>query len=159
MVGPTPTMGLFLVSNYKETLMDFAVQINSTKAKELARQFLRFNAVGILTVVLGVVVFFVMIYLGFNYVLALVGDYVVGAVFSYFANKKFTFKVQVRSNLAPILKTLMTYGLTLGLNVLLLGLAVEVCKLNIVLSQLVIICVLATLNFALFKWVVFREAL
>ena len=58
-------------------------------------------------------------------VLALAGDYAAGILFSYFMNKRYTFRVEVVSDAKPLSVTVLTYALTFGLNVLLLSLAVE----------------------------------
>lgn len=122
----------------------------------LVAQFFRFNLVGILTVILGTAVFLAMIFLGFNYVLALTGDYAAGIVFSYVMNKDYTFKAKVASHARPFAMTVLSYALTFLLNVLLLALAVEALDLNVVVSQIVIMALLSVLNFLMFKYLVFR---
>ncbi len=118
-------------------------------------EFLRFHVVGIGTLMVGTAVFLTMIGVGFGYVAALVGDYAVGILFSYFMNKKFTFKVQVKSDVVPLLVTVLSYLVTFALNVLLLSLAVETYGFNVVYSQVVIMLVLAIMNFLMFKFLVF----
>ncbi len=124
----------------------------------LVAQLIRFNFVGALTVFLGTAVFFGILALGLNYVVALAGDYGAGIIFSYMMNKRFTFGVQVESNAKPFAITVLTYFTTFLLNVVLLSMAVESLGINIVVSQIVIIFILAVLNFVMFKFVIFRNA-
>lgn len=119
-------------------------------------QFLRFNLVGIMTVVLGTLVFFVLVQLDVSYTIALVADYGAGSCFSYLMNKRYTFKVEIENETKPILLTVLTYAITFGLNLALLALAVEVFELHVFASQVVILTFLALLNFLLFKFVVFK---
>ena len=118
-------------------------------------EFLRFHVVGIGTLIVGTAVFLGMIAVGFGYVSALVGDYAAGILFSYFMNKKFTFRVQVKSDVVPLLVTVLGYLVTFLLNVLLLSLAVETYGRSIVYSQVVIMLMLAAMNFLMFKFLVF----
>lgn len=118
-------------------------------------ELLRFNLVGVGTLVVGTAVFLGMVAVGTGYVPALVGDYAAGIVFSYFMNKVFTFRVRVASDARPLLLTALGYIGTFVLNVLLLSVAVETWHFNVVYAQLVIMLLLAVLNFLLFKFLVF----
>jgi putative flippase GtrA len=125
------------------------------KGRTFVVEFLRFHVVGIGTLLIGTAVFLGMVGVGFGYVPALVGDYAAGILFSYFMNKKFTFRVQVRSDAVPLLITVLGYLVTFLLNVLLLALAVETYGFNVVYSQVVIMLVLAIMNFLMLKFLVF----
>ena len=118
-------------------------------------ELVRFHMVGAGTLVIGTAVFLGMVTAGFGYIPALVGDYAVGILFSYFMNKKFTFRVKVDSDALPLLVTVLTYFVTFLLNVLLLHLAVEVYGFNVIYAQVVIMLMLAIMNFLMFKFLVF----
>jgi putative flippase GtrA len=118
-------------------------------------ELLRFHLVGACTLLVGTAVFLVMVATGTGYVSALVGDYAAGIVFSYFMNKVFTFRVKVASDAKPLLATVLAYLLTFMLNVLLLSIAVETYGFNIVHAQLVIMLLLAVINFLMFKFIIF----
>jgi putative flippase GtrA len=126
-----------------------------SKGRTFVVEFLRFHVVGIGTLLVGTAIFVAMIALSFGYVPALVGDYAAGILFSYFMNKKFTFRVQVKSDVVPLLVTVLGYLVTFLLNVLLLSLAVETYGFNIVYSQIVIMLGLAIMNFLMLKFLVF----
>ena len=131
------------------TLADFKV---------LCVQILRFNIVGLTTVALGAAIFFALIWLNVSYVAALFFDYAAGAVFSYFANKNFTFRVKVDSEVSSFSKTVLVYFSSFLLNTLFLGFAVETLKFPVIESQIVIIFILAVVNFIVFRWVIFQAA-
>lgn len=128
------------------------------EGRVLVGQFLRFNLVGVLTVLLGTAVFLAMAAAGLDYIAALVGDYGAGIAFSYFMNKRYTFKAEVAHDAKPFALTLAAYAITFLLNAALLALAVDVLALDVMLSQLVIMGGLAMVNFVMFKFVVFRPA-
>lgn len=126
------------------------------KRRIFIKQFIIFNYVGALTIIIGTFVFVLMIALGFGYIISLVGDYTAGILFSYFMNKNYTFGVKLNSDLLPLVKTASMYIVSFMLNVILLKLCSEVYGYNIIYSQFVIIFVLALFNFMVFKLVIFR---
>ena len=128
-----------------------------SKRRAYIKQFIKFNFIGAATVIVGACVFILMIQLNFHYVAALVGDYTVGIVFSYFMNKKYTFQAKVSSDVVPLLKTISMYAVSFLLNYLMLAIASEVYGYHLVYSQIVIIFILAIFNFVVFKHLIFRE--
>jgi hypothetical protein len=61
--------------------------------RNLVVQFLRFNIVGIINTALTYIIFSTLVLIGIPFYLALAADYTFGIVFSFFANKKFTFRI------------------------------------------------------------------
>ena len=120
------------------------------------KQFIIFNYVGVLTVIIGTLVFVLMISMGFGYVASLVGDYAAGILFSYFMNKNYTFKAKTSSDMVPLLKTAAMYVVSFMLNVYMLKLSTEVFGFHVIYSQFVIIFILALFNFLVFKLLIFR---
>lgn len=128
------------------------------KGRALVAELFRFHLVGAGTLAVGTLVFLGMVAAGFGYTPALAGDYAAGILFSYYMNKVFTFGAQVASDVKPLAYTVIGYAVTFALNLALLAAAVERFALPVVASQLVIMLVLALLNFAIFKFVVFGTA-
>jgi putative flippase GtrA len=126
-----------------------------SKGRIFVVELLRFHIVGIGTLLVGTAVFLGMIAMGIAYVPALVGDYAAGILFSYFMNKKFTFRVKIKNDVLPLLVTTSAYLVTFLLNVLLLSIAVEAYQFNVVYSQIVIMLLLAIVNFLMMKFLVF----
>lgn len=129
-----------------------------SKGRALVAELFRFHVVGAGTLVIGTLVFLGLVALGLNYSLALVGDYAAGILFSYYMNKTYTFRAQVRNELKSLSVTAMGYAVTFVLNLLLLAAAVEWLALPVVPAQIVIMLVLAALNFVMFKFIVFGAA-
>jgi putative flippase GtrA len=129
-----------------------------SEGRALVAELLRFHLVGAGTLVVGTLVFLGLVALGVAYTLALAGDYAAGILFSYYMNKTYTFRAQVRSDAKPLAYTVIGYLVTFALNLLLLTVAVERLALPVVYAQIVIMLVLAVLNYAIFKFVVFRKS-
>ena len=62
------------------------------------REFVFFNLIGVVNTLLGLVIYFSLIYLGVYYLVALVIDYIYGITFSFFMNKTYTFRIVERGN-------------------------------------------------------------
>jgi putative flippase GtrA len=129
-----------------------------SKGRALVAELFRFHLVGAGTLVVGTLVFLGLVALGFGYTPALVGDYAAGILFSYYMNKTFTFRAQVASDVKPLSYTVLGYAVTFTLNLALLALAVERFALPVVYSQLVIMVLLALVNFAIFRFIVFAPS-
>lgn len=126
-----------------------------SKGRAFVAELFRFHLVGAGTLLIGTLVFLGLVALGIDYMLALAGDYAAGILFSYYMNKTFTFRAQVRSDMKPLAFTALGYCVTFLLNLLMLFIAVEQLSLPVVYTQIVIMLVLAVLNFLLFKFVIF----
>jgi putative flippase GtrA len=70
-------------------------------------------------------------------------------------NKQFTFRVKVKSDVVPLLVTVLAYLVTFLLNVLLLSVAIETWQFNIVYAQVAIMLLLAVMNYLMFKFLIF----
>lgn len=125
------------------------------EGRALVAELFRFHVVGAGTLLIGTLVFLGLVALGVPYAYALAGDYAAGILFSYYMNKTYTFRAQVNSDAKPLALTVMGYIAAFLLNLLLLTVAVELLALNVILSQVAIMLVLAALNFVLFKFVIF----
>jgi putative flippase GtrA len=112
-----------------------------------SRDFFKFLIIGGLTTVLGYSIYFGLIYfLSVHYAAALVMEYAISICFSYWLNKKYIFKgnpelVKEFSKFASV------YILSLAANYLLLLLAVDVFKFSELISQLVILFLIALVSF------------
>lgn len=121
-------------------------------------QFIKFNIIGATNVVLTTALYFLLIYLGWHYVLALTADYAFGICFSFYMNKRFTFRVQTRATTVMFGKMLATYGLIFAGNLVLLAFCVDVLGINPYLSQILSYGLLMIAAFFMQKFFVFRTA-
>jgi putative flippase GtrA len=126
-----------------------------SQGRAFIAELFRFHLVGAGTLLIGTLVFLGLVALGIDYMLALAGDYAAGILFSYYMNKTFTFRAEVRSDIKPLAVTALGYCAAFLLNLLLLAIAVELLSLPVIYAQLAIMLVLAGLNFLLFKFLIF----
>ena len=129
-------------------------------SKKLIFQFIRFNIVGITYTVITYLLFSFLIYIGVRYPIALVCDYSVGILLSFFLNKIFTFKVKGKASIKMFFRMLITACINLSLNMLLLKGAVSIFserKIVLYIAQFFIIGLLALLTFFMQKFFVFKQ--
>ncbi len=119
-------------------------------------QFVRFNIIGVLNVILTLALYFLLVSIGWHYVYALIAEYVFGICFSFFMNKRFTFQVQVRATKSMFGKMIVTYGLLFLGNLILLAFCVDILHINAYLAQLISFGILMFVAFFMQKFYVFR---
>lgn len=129
----------------------------------LIQQFISFGIIGIFNTLLGVVLIelFYNIF-HWNYWISSITSYVIGSIYSFFANKKLTFKVEGRMRSTAIrfaVNVAICYGIAYGIakplvKVILSGMSMKVVE-NVAL--LVGMGLYIILNFFGQKFFVFRE--
>jgi len=127
------------------------------KRKIFIKQFLSFNYIGLMTTALGFFIYIILLQLEFGYVIALIGDYLFGIIFSYFMNKKYTFKAKIESDFIGIGKTFITYLISFFLNLKLLDIFINIYLIDAIRAQVISSVFLAILNFFLFKIFIFSK--
>lgn len=86
---------------------------------KLIRQVFSFGIIGLLNTLLGIVLIEIFYNLcGWNYWVSSITSYVIGSIYSFFANKKLTFHVQGKTKITAIrfaINTIICYGIAYGL--------------------------------------------
>ena len=119
-------------------------------------QFITFNIIGVLNVVLTMAIYFLLLFIGWHYLLALTTEYAFGICFSFFMNKRYTFKVRSKATSVMFGRMLATYGLIFLGNMLLLAIAVDALGINPYLAQPLVFSILMVASFLMQKFFVFR---
>ena len=119
-------------------------------------QFVYFILIGGMNTLLTLAVYFILVYLGLHYSLALIADYIFGISFSFFMNKHFTFHVQERATAKMFSRMLLTYGFLFLGNIILLAACVEFFEFDEYLAQILSFGVLLVIAFLAQKLFVFH---
>jgi len=117
-------------------------------------QLWRFLVVGLGNTVFGYGLYLLGLWVGLPYATALIVSTVLGAIFNFFTTGRIVFKSRA---LGRIFGFLATYGVTLGVNLILLKWLVEagVAK---AYAQAILLPIVVILSFLLNKYLVFRRA-
>ena len=115
----------------------------------LARQFLRFAAVGLTAFAIDFGVLWLLNYpLGVNYLVANVISFTLSVIFNYFASVRWVFDVSDgRSKTKDFVVFVVLSIIGLGLNSLCMYLLVDIAKLEVMLSKILATAIVTMYNF------------
>jgi putative flippase GtrA len=117
-------------------------------------QFISYNIVGIANTIVGFSIIFLLMFSGVSAALSNVIGYAIGAVLSYYLNKKYTFKSTDKSKMQAV-KFFLVLGVSYVLNFLTLQWLLGF--LNPYLAQLFSAIVYTLSSFLLAKFIVFKD--
>ena len=120
-------------------------------------KLLKFLVAGWINTVVTYGIYVVLVRLGWHYTLALITEYTIGIIAGYHMNRHWTF-TRHGSPVRSILKYCVTYGIVFCLNLLLLGLIVELGVLGPIAGQLGVLATITMISFLLQNFWVFRFA-
>ena len=123
----------------------------------LVKQFFKFGLVGISNTLISLGVYYLFIF--FNPSLYMVG-YILGFLISvlnaYFWNNKYVFQKTKQGHLIPLLKTYLSYGITFGVEFVLLFVMVNFLHVPEALAPIINLAINIPLNFLLNKFWAFK---
>ena len=118
-----------------------------------------FNIVGIFNTIVAYLVYAGLIFIGLNYWLALIADYIIGIVLGFVLNKKYTFKIKSHIEKKTIVKAILSNIVIFFINLLVLYILIDVLNYNAYGSQLLALLVIAISSFVFYKFYIFKEFL
>lgn len=120
---------------------------------------LKFLVAGGINTVVTYLIYVLLVRLGWHYTLALLTEYTIGIIAGYHMNRHWTFAGHGHgSPVRSALKYCVTYGIVFCLNLVLLGLIVELGVLGPIAGQIVVIGTITAISFLLQNFWVFRCA-
>lgn len=124
----------------------------------LARQFVRFNLVGVLNTAAAYAGYSLLLVVGSHRLLALAAHYLCGMGVSYALNRKFTFGAARRPKAAGFLRLVLLYLPIFGINAVLLSVLVETFRVGEFAAQAVSLLFVGVSTFAVQRRFVFGPA-
>jgi len=116
-------------------------------------EIIKFVVVGIINTIFYYILYAILIYLGFEYYLAVILATTVGVLFSFKTFSKLVFK---NSNNILIFKFILVYGFNIILNIFIIKVYVYLYNDNLYIAGLIAIILVAISSFILNKFYVFR---
>ena len=120
-------------------------------------QFIKFNIIGVVNTVITYLIFGGIYCLTNSKLLGLLGDYSFGILFSFFANRYFTFGLYDKKFVKQMVKMVITYIVIFFINLGILSLLTNTCMLNTYISQFIALLLITFLSFLNQRFFVFRE--
>lgn len=128
-----------------------------SKKRNLIREFITFNIVGILNTVITFLIYSGLVFIGIHYKLSLIFDYCFGIVFSFFLNKSFTFQHTGLVTFQMVIFMIGSYLAVFAVNLFLLTILVEKFNFNKYAAQAMALSVSAGLSFFVQKFFIFHK--
>jgi len=124
--------------------------------KETIVQFIKFCIIGVSNTIVGLGIYYLLLYFNVYYLLANVIAFVFGVLNSFFWNRKFTFTKNTTTAFT-IVRLYTSYGITTLLGTGLLYFFVDIVGLSKIISPVINIGITTVINFLLIKYFVFRD--
>jgi len=129
--------------------------MEKTKRNSLTFQMYRFYIFGLLNTVSMYSLYSLLVFIGVDYILSLIVDYMLGGFLSYFLNKKYVFNHHDSHTIKMFAKMAAILISTLIINLIILMYLVEYKQYNVYLAQFLSIVIVSLLSFYLQKTQVF----
>lgn len=117
-------------------------------------QFLKFSIVGISNTLISLFVYYILIYFNIHYIIANIIGFIVSVLNSYYWNRRYVFKRDMKIN--AIIKIFISYGITLILNTTLLYIMVNYLKISSYIAPIINVFIITPVNYRLNKYWVFK---
>lgn len=128
------------------------------KAIKICHQLVKFGIVGVLNVAINLAIYYIMLYLGFHYIIAYSVGFIVSIQNAYFWNSRYVFKNKTEdSELRAFLKVFMSYGLSFCLSIALMSIFVRVLGISEYIAPILKLVTTIPLNFAMNKLWAFKD--
>lgn len=121
-----------------------------------AKQFLKFGLVGVSNTLISLGMYYLLYFVGINYLVANAIGFVVSVLNSYYWNNKYVFKKTQNGHLKPLFKTFLSYGSTFLLSTALLFAFVQGVGIAEVLAPVLCIIITTSINFVINKLWAFK---
>lgn len=121
-------------------------------------QFIKFGIVGASNTIISLVVYYILVYCGVNYIVANIIGFVVSVINAYYWNKKYVFKVDENISVwKTFTKVFVSYGASYLISLLILIVLVDVIGISEFIAPIIKLAITVPLNFLLNKLWAFKS--
>ena len=128
---------------------------NGFRSNQHIMQFIKFGIVGLSNTLIALLVYYVLLFIGVNYLIANVFSWVVSVFNAFYWNNKYVFQNDTIWFKA-LIKTYISYGVSFLLGTLLLFILVAGCGISEVIAPLLSLVITIPLNFIMNKFWTFK---
>lgn len=118
-------------------------------------QFIKFGIVGVSNTIINLLVYYILLRLGFHYIIANTGGFIVSVLNAYYWNRKFVFKTDTTDSkkiFREFIKVALAYGSTFLLSTFLMVFWVELLNISEKIAPILNLLITIPLNFFLNKY-------
>lgn len=110
-------------------------------------QFIKFSFVGASNTLICFLIYYALVFLNVNYIIANISGYITSSIWGYILNKKWVFKESAEKTTKSIIKYYVVYGSSFCINILCMYVFVEVLNISKIIAPILIICITVPYNF------------
>lgn len=125
---------------------------------EWGYQFIKFGIVGLSNTIISFAVYYILLYLQVNYIIANTMGFIISVLNAYYWNNKYVFKSKndTKSGVRKLVKTFASYGSTFILSTILLVIMVHYLNISEIIAPVINLIITIPLNFLLNKFWAFK---
>ncbi|MGG1553521.1 GtrA family protein [Paenibacillus ferrarius] len=123
---------------------------------KLIRQFMKFGIVGISNTLINFIVYYPIIYIGLNYLLAHTLGFIISVLNAYYWNNKYVFQKNGNSIWKSLIKVFASYGLTFIVSTGTLFIMVHFLGVSNIIAPIINLVITVPVNFLLNKFWAFK---
>lgn len=124
--------------------------------QKLLQQFIKFGLVGCINTVTSLAIYYLLIFLNVQYLLASVAGYIFSSIVGFILNKFWVFQAKNTKTIQETIRYYIVYGCALLINLGMMYLQIDVLMISDKIAPLITLCVTVPFNFIMSKLWVFR---
>lgn len=128
----------------------------SSDIVSVVKQFVRFGIVGISNTAISLGIYYLLVYLGSNYIIANTVGFIVSVLNAYYWNNRVVFKKENLRDVKALVKTFTSYGFTFVLSTFLLFVMINCLHVSQLIAPVINLIITIPLNFLLNKFWAFK---
>ena len=118
-------------------------------------QFIKFGIVGASNTIIGLLIYYLLLYLGANYLVCNTFSWIISIFNAFYWNNKYVFKNE-NTWIESLIKTYITYGISFFISMVLLYIFVEWFYISKIFAPILCLLITIPLNFLLNKFWTFK---
>lgn len=120
------------------------------------RQFLKFGLVGVSNTAINFVIYYALLSIGINYLIASAVGFIASVLNAYYFNRKYVFHMLKGKISRSLIKTYLSYASTFLLSMILMFIMVQYLSVSKIVAPIINLLITIPLNFLLNKFWAFR---
>lgn len=121
-------------------------------------QLIKFGIVGVSNTLISLIVYYILIFVGVNYLVANITGYIISSIWGYLLNKIWVFKENRCDTKSSMLKYYLIYSSSLLINLLCMYILVDKLNISEIVSPILTLCITIPYNFILNKAWAFKDS-
>ena len=114
-------------------------------------QFIKFSFVGVSNTLISFAIYYALVYININYMIANIVGYIISSIWGYFLNRRWVFKGSKEKTTKSLIKYYIVYGSSFLINILCMYIWVDVLNISKTIAPILTMVITVPYNFILNK--------